>query len=88
MKVYPLICPVGPMAVENMRLNSMGSDRSLLVRGDFMLYFTIVLPMSSLDMPSIWRIKIKVLKVLNTESTENDQNQSTERDQKYCTENP
>lgn len=72
MKVYPLICPVGPMAVENMRLNSMGSDRSLLVRGDFMLYFTIVFPMSSLDMPSIWKNK--------NQSTEKDQNQSTERD--------
>lgn len=51
----------------------MGSDRSLLVRGDFMLYFTIVLPMSSLDMPSIWKNKYQ-----STESTEKDQNQSTE----------
>ena len=51
---YPFSCPVGPMDVANMRLKSIGSLRSLLVTGDFMLYFLNVSPISYLLMPSIW----------------------------------
>ena len=50
---HPLSWPVGPMEVENMRLKSMGSERSLPVIGDFMLNFLTVSPNCALSIPSI-----------------------------------
>jgi len=49
----PFRFPLGPMDVLNIRLNSIGSVRSLPVNGDFMLYFCKVDDMSSLLKPSI-----------------------------------
>jgi len=50
---YPLMLPVGPIDVANMRLNSRGSVRSLPETGDFMSYSFRTLAMSSLLIPSI-----------------------------------
>ena len=49
---YPLSAPVGPIDVLNIRLNSMGSVKSLFVTGDFMLKSRIALPMSAMLIPS------------------------------------
>jgi len=50
----PFRFPPGPIDVLNIKLNSIGSVRSLPVSGDFILYFCIVDAMSSLLKPSIY----------------------------------
>lgn len=49
---YPLISPDGPIIVANIRLNSIGSVRSLPVSGDLMLYFCRTAFISSFFIPS------------------------------------
>jgi len=50
----PFRFPPGPIEVLNIKLNSIGSVRSLLVSGDFTLYFCMVDDISSFVKPSIY----------------------------------
>ena len=52
--IHPLTCPAGPILVENMRLNSIGSVRSFPVSGDLNPYFSITAWKSSFVMLSSW----------------------------------
>ncbi|RNA08828.1 hypothetical protein BpHYR1_053912 [Brachionus plicatilis] len=51
----PLIAPVGPMEVANIRLKATGSVKSLFVTGDFILYLEIISSMSLALILSTWR---------------------------------
>ena len=54
---YPLTVPVGPIDVENMRLNCIGSERSFPVMGDFILYFVIKAPISAALILSTYNVE-------------------------------
>ena len=70
--------PAGPMDVLNMRLNSIGGERSLPVLGDFMLYCWIVSPMSAILIPSTYNHSNIANRVRDTGSDQTPHNRLTQ----------